>query len=434
MTLRAPSFLRIVGVAGVLAIVAGPESSMAQVGTTTDKGAPVDRALVDSGIKLTANDAAPYDGFGAAVAISGDTVVVGAPSDDDAGTASGSAYVFVRSGGTWREQQKLTASDANARDVFGGAVAINGDAIVVGACHSVYPFFSSGAAYVFVRSGGVWSQQQKLTAGDAAPYDAFGCSVAVSGNTVVVGAPAFNMSAPRYPPGSAYVFDRIGSLWIQEAKLNASDAVNGDFFGFSVAISGNTVVVGAPFGDSAAAANSGSAYVFEPAGSLWIQKAKLTPNDAAFFDLFGDSVAISGGAIVVGAPWDDDAGNASGSAYTFLRSGVVWNQDQKLTANDANVLDQFGTSVAISGNTVVVGAPFGDSAAASDSGSVYVFKPVRSPSIQESKLTANDAAFLDRFGASVAISGDLVAAGAPGADTPNASHAGGVYLASFGEH
>src|SRR6266581_3247998 len=153
MALRAPSFLRIVGVAGVLAIVAGPESSMAQVGSTTDKGAPVDRALVDSGIKLTANDAAPYDGFGAAVAISGDTVVVGAPSDDDAGTASGSAYVFVRSGGTW-------------------------------------------------------SQQQKLTAGDAAPYDAFGCSVAISGNTVVVGAPAFNMSAPRYPPGSAYVFER----------------------------------------------------------------------------------------------------------------------------------------------------------------------------------------------------------------------------------
>jgi len=377
MTLRAPSFLRIVGVAGVLAIVAGPEISLAQVGTTTDKGAPVDRALVDSGIKLTANDAAPYDGFGTAVAISGDTVVVGAPWDDDAGTVSGSAYVFVRSGGTWREQQKLTASDANPRDVFGWAVAINGDAIVVGACHNSYPFFSSGAAYVFVRSGGVWSQQQKLTAGDAAPYDAFGCSVAISGNTVVVGA---------------------------------------------------------PLGDSAAAANSGSAYVFEPAESLWIQEAKLTPNDAAFFDLFGNSVAISGGAIVVGAPWDDDAGNASGSAYTFLRTGVVWNQDQKLTANDANALDQFGTSVAISGNTVVVGAPTGDSAAASDSGSVYVFKPVGSPSIQESKLTANDAAFNDRFGASVAIRGDLVAAGAPGADTPNAAHAGGVYLASFGEH
>src|SRR5437870_1718427 len=267
MTLRAPSFLRIVGVAGVLAIVAGPEISLAQVGTTTDKGAPVDRALVDSGIKLTANDAAPYDAFGT-----------------------------------------------------------------------------------------------------------------------------------------------------------------------SVATSGNTVVVGAPLGDSAAAANSGSAYVFEPAESLWIQEAKLTPNDAAFFDLFSNSVAISGGALVVGAPWDDDAGNASGSAYTFLRTGVVWNQDQKLTANDANALDQFGTSVAISGNTVVVGAPTGDSAAASDSGSVYVFKPVGSPSIQESKLTANDAAFNDRFGASVAIRGDLVAAGAPGADTPNAAHAGGVYLASFGEH
>src|SRR5207249_1673318 len=212
--------------------------------------------------------------------------------------------------------------DANAREVFGGAVAINGDAIVVGACHSDYPFFSSGAAYVFVRRGGVWSQQQKLTAGDAASYDAFGCSVAISGNTVVVGAPAFNMSAPKFPPGSAYVFERIGSLWIQEAKLNASDGVNGDFFGFSVAISGNTVVVGAPFGDSAAA---------------------------------------------------------------------------------------------------------------SDSGSVYVFKPVGSPSIQESKLTASDAAPYDRFGASVAIRGDLVAAGAPGADTPNAAHAGGVYLASFGE-
>jgi FG-GAP repeat len=194
------------------------------------------------------------------VAISGETVVVGAPQDDGAaGGSQGSAYVFVRSGGVWNLQQKLEASDAAAGDQFGTSVAISGETIVVGV-QDAGP--GQGSAYVFVRSSRAWSQQ-KLEASDAAGGDLFGFSVAISGETVVVGAP-LDDGAAGGNQGSAYVFVPSGGVWNQQQKLGASDAAAGDEFGFSVAISGETVVVGAPRDDGAAGIQQGSAYVFVP--------------------------------------------------------------------------------------------------------------------------------------------------------------------------
>ena len=158
-----------------------------------------------------------------------------------------------------------------------------------------------GSAYVFVRSGGVWSQQQKLLASDAAAGDLFGVSVAISGETVVVGAP-FDDGAAGFDQGSAYVFVRSGGVWSQQQKLEASDAAAGDMFGSSVAISGETVVVGAPLDDGAAGTDQGSAYVFVRSGGVWSQQQKLEASDAAAVDCFGFSVAISGETVVVGAP------------------------------------------------------------------------------------------------------------------------------------
>jgi hypothetical protein len=199
--------------------------------------------------KLLASDAAAVDRFGSSVSVSGDTAVVGAAEDDHAGgTNAGSTYVFLRSGGPgapgWTQQAKLTASDAAESDRFGYSVSISGDTAVIGAVADDHPGgVNAGSAYVFVRSGGVWTQQAKLTASDAAASDRFGHSVSVSGDTAVIGA-VWDRDAGEMS-GSAYVFVRSGGVWTQQAKLVTSDAAGGDSFGNSVSVSGDTALVGA---------------------------------------------------------------------------------------------------------------------------------------------------------------------------------------------
>jgi hypothetical protein len=281
---------------------------------------------------------------------------------------------------TLTQQAKLTASDAAAVDLFGNSVAISVRTIVVGSQRDDDAGADSGSAYVFVRSGTNWSQQAKLTASDAAAGDEFGVSVAISGETIVVGAPSDSDAGPF--SGSAYVFVRNGMSWSQQAKLTASDAAAGDEFGISVTISGRTVVVGSRSDDDAGF-NSGSAYVFVRGGVSWRQQAKLVASDAAAVDRFGTSVAISGRTVVIGSPEDDDtAGINQGSVYVFVWSGTSWNQQAKLMASDAAAVDRFGTSVAISGETVAVGAPLDDDACRPanplcESGSAYIFRPRR---------------------------------------------------------
>jgi len=373
--------------------------------------------------KVTANDAAADDYFGVTVSISGDTAIIGARLDDDNGIDSGSAYIFFREGDDWLQQAKLTAADATAGDAFGVRVSIDEDTVIVGAYNDDDGGVDSGSAYVFTRTGTDWTLQAKLTADDAAAGDLFGHSVAIHGNTAVAG--AINDDQGGTDSGSVYVFTRTGTTWAQQAKLTADDAAAGDFFGFSVAIQNDTVVVGAR-GDDSAGADSGSAYVFTRTDTTWSQQSKLIGNDAASGDGAGRFVAISGDTAIIGADMDDNTGIDSGSASVFVRNGTIWAQQARLVADDAGAGDYFGFSVFISGNTAVIGAR-GDDAQGGDSGAAYIFTRTGTNWSQQAKLNAEDAGAGDYFGHTVSISGNNVVIGAV-YDDDHGSNSGSAYF------
>ncbi len=317
--------------------------------------------------KLNASDGAAGDYFGYSVALKGNTVVVGSPWDDDQGDTSGSAYIFVRSEtGEWTQQAKLNASDGAAGDYFGYSVTVNDDGTtLIGAWGDDDQGSLSGSAYVFVYSETGWTQQAKLTASDGAVNNLFGRSVSISDNTVLVGA-VFNRTA--------YVFVRSETgEWTQQAKLTASDLVPGGYFAFSVSLDGNTALIG-DFGDAGSGHSSGSAYIFiRSETGVWTQQAKLTASDSAADDYFGHSVCVDGDIALIGARYDDDKGDNSGSAYVFVRSSDgIWTQHSKLSADNGAAEDQFGVSVSLSGNTALVGA-VGDDNKGGNSGSAYIF-------------------------------------------------------------
>ncbi|MEO7658570.1 MAG: carboxypeptidase regulatory-like domain-containing protein, partial [Pyrinomonadaceae bacterium] len=350
--------------------------------------------------------------FGGAVAISGQTAIIGANAEASNGNGLGAAYIFIRNGTTWTFQQKLTASDASAFDAFGSSVAIDGDTAVVGAfADSTGAVSNHGSAYVFVRNGTTWTQQQKLTASDAAAFDVFGRSVAVASDTVAVGSPSSNIGQNN-DQGATYIFVRSGSTWSQEQKLTANDGAALDYFGDSLALSGSTIIVGATEDTTGSNVQQGSAYIFVRTGTTWNQQQKLTANDGAIYDFFGFSVAISGDSAVVGTLQNVGANFQQGSAYVFVRNGATWTQQQKLLASDGASNDSFGNSVAIAGNTIAVGAAGDTIGANSKQGSAYIFARSGTTWTEQQKLTASDGAANDSFGASVAISSDTVIAGA----------------------
>ena len=321
--------------------------------------------------KIVASDRASEDYFGYSVSISGDYAIVGAPFDDDDGSLSGSAYIFVRSGTTWTQQQKLVASDAAASDFFGTAVSISNDYAIVSAYGNDDAGNSSGSAYIFVRSGTTWTQQQKLVASDAAIGDFFSWSLSISGDYAIVG--AYSDDDSYNDSGSAYIFVRSGTTWTQQQKLVASDAAAADYFGNSVSISGDYAIVGMR-NDDDDGYGSGSSYIFVRSGTTWTQQGKVVASDAASEDYFGNSVSISGDYAIVGAHKNDDAGNSSGSAYIFVRSGTTWTQREKLVASDATTGDWFGYSVSIDGTYAIVGAyQDGRPLETTVSGSAYIY-------------------------------------------------------------
>jgi hypothetical protein len=279
--------------------------------------------------KLTASDGAPGDAFGIWVALDGDTVVVGAYRDDDHGTDSGAAYVFDRDEGgadQWGQVAKLTAADGATLDWFGVRVSISGDTVVVGAPTDDDLGSESGSAYVFGRNHGgadQWGQVRKLTASDGALEDRFGYAVAISGDDLVVG--AYQDDDQGTDSGAAYLFDRNAGgadSWGQVEKLLASDGAAGDYFGNAVAIAGDVVVVGANLDDDHGT-DSGAAYVFgrnQGGASDWGQVAKITAADGAAGDYLGVPASASGDDIALGARLDDDCGTDSGSAYVFVRN------------------------------------------------------------------------------------------------------------------
>ncbi len=334
--------------------------------------------------KLIASDALDGDQLGSGVAVAGDTIVVGACCEDTAGSSAGAAYVFQRNEGgqdNWGEVRKLVASDAQTDDLFGVSVAISGDTIVVGACCEDTGGFSAGAAYVFRRNeGGVnnWGEVKKLTASDAQESDHFGHGVAVSGDTAVVGAVSGNSLGSG--GGAVYVFQRDQggvSNWGEVTKLIPSDGQIGDWFGWSVSLSGDTVVVGAAA--IAQHRSAGASYVFQRnqgGASMWREVRKITASDAQANDQFGKSVSLSGDTVVVGAAQEDAADENAGAAYVFERNqggADNWGEVQKLIASDHQATDFFGSGVAVAGGTVVVGA-FREDAGGSSAGAAYVFQ------------------------------------------------------------
>jgi len=384
-----------------------PSSYLRPASRSSSLGAAVQQ------VRLTASDGYSGDDFGYSVAVSGDTAVVGADVANTAvGPERGAAYVFVRSGDTWTEQAKLIAPDGAALDHFGWSVALSGDTAVVGAVqHANVASNTWGAAYVFVRSGTVWTQQAELSHGPAGS-NAFANSVALIGDTLVVGAPYFESE------GRAYVYVRAETTWTQQAELKAPDRAAGDSFGSSVALNGNTAVVGADGDDTPGGTDAGSAYVYVRFGTAWIRQAKLTASDGAADDLFGNSVAVNGNTAVVGAIFGHSHSSLrlkSGAAYVFVRSGGTWTQQAKLRPSDVGYQDRFGFSTAVIGDIAVVGAPLHDTdqstGTGSDTGSAYMFVRSGSTWTQQAKLIAAAGSGDYLFGISVAMTGNTAVVG-----------------------
>ncbi|HEY9421843.1 MAG TPA: FG-GAP repeat protein [Thermoanaerobaculia bacterium] len=378
--------------------------------------------------ELNANDGAAGDSFGFWVSIDGNTAVVSAPFDDDLGTDSGAVYVFVRNGRSWSLQAKLTASDGSPGDRFGDSVSISGDTLLVGVDLDTTPELgaNSGSVYVFERSGTSWSQEAKLNAADGAAGDQFGFVVSIDGDTAVIGAPGDDTDA-GINAGSAYVFVRSGTSWSQLHKLTPEDAGAIDRFGFSAAIDGDTLVVGAVFDDDpSGSADFGAAYVYVRDAGTWSLQQKLLANNGRAGDQLGFSVDISGDTVVVGAPTTDRVRPNSGSVYVFERSGTSWSQQAELIAPDGAFADLLGSSVAIHGDTVVGGSQFDDDRGG-DSGSVYVFARNAGSWSLRQKLNAADGAAFDRFGLRVAIDDSTVVVGALLGDGP-VTNSGSAYV------
>ena len=273
----------------------------------------------------------------------------------------------------------------------------------------------------------------KLTASDAAVEDWFGFKVAVEGDTLVVGAPIRTFNSTTQV-GATYIFEKSGSSWLQRAKLTASDDFPGNRFGFSVTVHGDTIAVGA---NALSTGDPGSVYVYEDTSVAgdWssFTETKLTASDGSSDDRFGTSVHLSGDTLVVGAWLDDDGFFNSGSAYVFQRIGMFWTEQAKLTASDPAILNGFGRSVSVSGDTVAVGAGFADHSGLIDAGAVYVYQDTSVAghwsSFTETKLTTSDAATNDFLaGFSLAMDGDTIAVGATGAGSRRSLIPGSAYI------
>ncbi len=395
------------------------------------------------------------DFFGQAVAISGDTVVIGASGDNSTSTGvnsvandnalkAGAAYVFVRSGNTWVQQAYLKASNTAAGDRFGASVAISGNTIIIGAPEKAGSSGAAkvGAAYVFIRNGSTWTQQAVLTSSAPLAFSQYGRAVAISGETIAVGQDGTYPSDPNF----ADVYLRNGTNWgIQTTLTSPIMGENG--FGGALAIAGETIVVGAQYENGPTVSGftppgEGAAYVFTRSGTSWSQQARLKASNVGARDGFGNAVAISADSIVVGA-YSENGGTTgvnsvpnenaldSGAAYVFARNGVTWSEQAYLKASNTGASDEFGRSVAISSDRIIVGAPREDSAttginpaqneSTQDAGAAYIFTRTGAAWSQQAFLKSsnrNQGNLFggDLFGNGVAVSDDTILVGANGED------------------
>lgn len=364
-------FATVLSIAGDTLVAGAPQDDSA---SGTDTGAAYVFGASGSAWtqrqKLVASDAAFDDQFGNAVAVWDGTIAVGARFLDDNGTQSGAVYVFERAHGTWIERQKLVAFDGAPFDAFGASVVLRGDWLFAGAPLDANPVFEAGSVYAFERVGTSWTFRQKLVAADAGQSDGFGAGLSSDGETLVAGSRLSDAGGSN--AGAAYVFVRSGSTWTQQQKLTAFDPASGDQFGISVAVSGGSIAIGS-FRDDDAGSNSGSVYVYARDGGAWTFRQKLLGSAAATNAEMGVAVAMDGGQLVVGAHEGIVGPVQRGTAYVFeLRDGT-WTEAQQLVSGDPPFDGgAFGRAVAASGQRVVVG-DHEDSASGQQSGAAHVF-------------------------------------------------------------
>ena len=433
------------------------------------------------------------DSFGAAIALSGNTLVIGVGAEDsnaigidgdeadNSAPSSGAVYVFTRIGTTWSQQAYIKASNTNANDYFGWAVAISDNTLAVSAVGEASKATGidgdqadnsasfAGAVYVFTRSGTTWSQQAYIKASNTNNNDLFGDSIALSGDTLVVGADGEDSNAKGIngnqtnnladASGAVYVFTRSGTTWSQQAYIKASNTDPDDYFGFSVSVMDNTLVAGAIWEasgttgvngnpDDNSTYGSGAVYVFTRDGTDWSQQAYIKASNPDEDDNFGISVSLLDDTLAVGAPNEDsnatdmngnqtnNSDRDAGAVYIFTRSGTTWSQQAYIKAFNTGAGDYFGHSVTLSGDTLAVGAPDEDSNAtgvnngditnnlADDSGAVYIFTRSGTTWSQGAYVKASNPDPYDRFGRYMAFSNGTLAVGALNEDS-NASGVNG---------
>ncbi len=413
---------------------------------------------------IKASNAEIADEFGYSVSLDGDTLAVGAfheDGDDTNGLVfnSGAVYVFTRTDGTWAQQAYIQASNAGRRDSFGISVALDGDTLAVGASGEASDArgigqdetnnqaADSGAVYVFTRSAGVWAQRVYIKSSNSDFQDGFGISVALDGDILAVGATQEDSGAAgigqdeensdALNSGAVYVFSGAGSNWIQQAYIKASNTNANDSFGQRVALNGGTLAISAQNegsdaigigGDEANnnAAFAGAVYVFTRNGSIWTQQAYIKASNTEPLDFFGWSIAIDGDTLAVGAfgessnstsiGGDEENNNATGSGavYLFTRNNNSWSQQVYIKASNALRNDNFGSSVALNGNNLAVGANHQDTGSEFQSGAAYVFTRSGSSWTEQTFIKASTTGQQDWFGNSIALDGDTLVVGANG--------------------
>jgi hypothetical protein len=374
--------------------------------------------------ELTAVDVTRGTGFGPSIAVSNGTLVVGAPHQQVGSTSQeGAAYVFTKSSGQWEQTAELTAADGAAGDQFGGAVAISGTTIAVAAPGKfTNPY--SGAVYVFTQGPDGWQQSAELfDTNDSGVASDFGASIVLTGTTLVVGAPARSPGGQTYV-GAAYVFNESAGRWTQSAELTAADGDAGDFFGQSLSISGNLLAVGAPGGQS----DPGAVYLFSDETGTWQQTAKLVAADGTNLSSFGESEAVAGSTLVIGSPGRQvGSNNYQGVIYVFTQSAGAWQPTAELSVSDGGYDSELGQSVALSGSTILAGAPRTTFGANPVQGTAYVFTNGPGGWEQTSELSAVDGNTYEYFGQAVAMDSGSVFIAAPEHQVGSLNQTGAVY-------
>jgi hypothetical protein len=368
--------------------------------------------------KATSSDNAVLQQFGYAVAMdsAGTTALISGPFWNDVDPTQptpvpappGAVYIFTNTGGVWTQTQKVQPSDSSPGDNFGYALAISGTtALVTSVPEDAYGNFPGGnAVYVFTASGGTWTQQQKLVPSDNAPGSAFfGYVLGVDGPTIVAGAPGTN--GANINQGAVYIFSLQNGIWTQTQELTQEQGATYDYFGYAVAVHDNVVVVGS--GEAAGSKKQvGAAYVYAPSTGTWEQVQKLTPPDGTAYAAFGSALALDDTTMLVGANYQAVNGINSGAVYVFTQSDGVWTETQELGPSDGQGLGFFGISVAISDGGALIGARQSNAI-----GKAYLFTSAAGVWTQDQELSASDGVAGNEFGATVALGGNSALVGAP---------------------